>query len=343
MAPSARVHFYVGKGGVGKSTIAAATALRAAREGSRVLLVSIDQAHSLTETLGVRVSGGERELIETRWEAVELDSLALVAHWYSKGVALVPDATEHEHGAHFGALGPQEIIGLPGAQEIAALHQVAEFARCGEYDQIVVDCPGIADTLRTLSAPSMAGDYLERIWPRHSRMLALNAPDARAVLVVTAVERLVAALDSIRELLGDRERTSLRVVTSTQAAALSQTRKLLAAAALSALRVDAVIVNNASESQITSSLTSSKLASSELSASTAGDGEAVGSEAVGSAAVASKTGVRELVGAAPGAVLLTASRLPSEPVGLSDLSRIAAELYAAEPQSGVGDLADLSD
>lgn len=297
------MQFFVGKGGVGKSTLAAATAQRAAHLQARVLLVSIDQAHSLADVLQVPVSGGDREPVENRWEAIELDTLSLVAGWLEKFAHVAAAGPDHDHGVQFGVLEPEEVIGLPGAQEVLALHRIAQYARSGEYDLIVVDCPAGADSMRILAAPAMIADYLERVWPRHSRMLALSGTDSRAVLLVSAVEQLAAALAEIRALLGDRTRTSLRVVTTARAVVHIHTRRLLAVAALSALRVDAIIVNHAGAPGSTRGQENQSEVSSQLTA--------------------------ELGSAAPGAAVLCAPHLDSEPVGLPDLSRIASLLYPA--------------
>ncbi|SDH52748.1 arsenite-transporting ATPase [Rhodococcus triatomae] len=239
--------------------------------------------------------------MQERWDALELDSLGLVETWFRRMSALVPASGDHDHGVQFGALEPEEIVGLPGAQEVLALHRLAALSRSGEYDLIVVDCPGAADALRTLAAPSMVADYLERVWPQHRRMIALTGSDPRLVLLVSALERLTAAMEEIRSLLADRAHTSVRVVTTPEGVVLAQTRRILAVAALSALRVDAVLVNNVSAQEDSDE------------ARTGGGGR-----------------FTDLADAACGAAVLSVPRMACEPVGLSDLSRIASLLYAEE-------------
>ena len=181
----ARISLFVGKGGVGKSTLASATAVRDAIEGQRVLVVSTDQAHSLGDVLGVPVPpSGQGELVRVLGEdaeagggfldALALDTLALLeARWHD----VVSTLDRRFPDSELSSIAPEELSALPGIQEVLGLHAVGELAASGRWDRIVVDCASTADALRMLTLPATFGLYVERAWPRHRR-LSIAADDA---------------------------------------------------------------------------------------------------------------------------------------------------------------------
>ena len=173
-----RISLFVGKGGVGKSTLATATAVRDARAGLRVLVVSTDQAHSLGDVLGVSVTPtGERRATRVLeddvdaggglLDALALDTLALLeARWHEVASPLAGRFSDSD----LGDVAPEELSALPGIQEVLGLHEVGELAASGQWDHVVVDCASTADALRMLTLPATFGLYLERAWPRHRRL-----------------------------------------------------------------------------------------------------------------------------------------------------------------------------
>ncbi|HEY5843020.1 MAG TPA: ArsA-related P-loop ATPase, partial [Mycobacterium sp.] len=172
----ARISLFVGKGGVGKSTLAAATAVRDARSGQRVLVVSTDQAHSLGDVLGVPVPPtGDRAPIRVLadldigdadagggfLDALALDTLALLeARWRD----IAPPLAGRFPQSDLGSVAPEELSAVPGIQEVLGLHEVGQLARSGNWDHVVVDCASTADAMRMLTLPSNFGLYLERAW-----------------------------------------------------------------------------------------------------------------------------------------------------------------------------------
>ncbi|WP_068275986.1 ArsA family ATPase [Aldersonia kunmingensis] len=245
---SSKVEFFVGKGGAGKTTLACAAAIGHAERGRRVLLVSIDQAHSVADALGTRMAHmpgttpGIHRIAEG-FDALEIDSLALLEQRFRDIARLLSAGGGHEHGIDLGALDPAEITGLPGVQELLALGEIVDLAGSDEWDVVIVDCGATADLQRTIAAPASVLGYLERIWPQHERVGAAIGQDLRLAVVVATLERAVSAVSAIRDLLADRDRTGAQLVTVPERVALAEAARTRSALALLGLRLDAVIVN----------------------------------------------------------------------------------------------------
>jgi len=247
----ARVTFFVGKGGVGKSTLASATAIAAAQTGRKALLVSTDQAHSLGDVLGVPVepNGGTepiRILTEERGgdtggghlDALALDTMALLE---SAWRAIAPVLAARFPASDLNEIAPEELSALPGVQEMLGLRRVAELADSGRWDVVVVDCASTADALRMLTLPAAFGLYAERCWPRHRRLSAA-ADDPRTAATVALMEMLHAGVERLAELLVD-ERVGAHLVLTPERVVAAEAARTLGALALMGVRVDEVIVN----------------------------------------------------------------------------------------------------
>lgn len=241
------MELFVGKGGVGKTTLACATALAYARGGQRVLLASLDQAHSLGDALDFRFAHDPGTVpgvvtVAPGLDVIEVDSLALLEDRFREVLRMLSGAG-HDHGIDLAALDPAELTGLPGVQELLALLEISQFADDEDWDVIVVDCPPSADMLRIVTAPDTLLGYLERVWPAHSRTLSAIGTDLRRIVLATTVDRIVGAVSGVRDLLADRKRTGARLVTAPERVAVAESARVRSAAALLGLRLDAVLVN----------------------------------------------------------------------------------------------------
>lgn len=238
---------FVGKGGVGKTTLACATAMSHARAGRTVLLASLDQAHSLGDALGFRfphdpgtVTGIARVL--PGLDVIEVDSLALLEDRFREVVRVLGDA-RHDHGFDLSALDPAELTGLPGVQELLMLVEIAQYADEDDWDVLVIDCPPSADMLRIVTAPETLLGYLERVWPPHARAMSVISTDLRRAVLAATVDKIAKAVGEVRDLLADHTRTGATLVTVAERVAVIETERVRSAAALLGLRLDAVIVN----------------------------------------------------------------------------------------------------
>lgn len=243
-----RVLLLTGKGGVGKTTVAAATAVRAAAAGHRVLVTSTDPAHSLADALDRDV--GDRPVeVAPNLEAQQLDPQArLEDRWGVVREFLV-------RVLRLGGLGEvqaEELVLLPGLDELLALIDLRERLVSGEHDLVVVDCAPTAETLRLLALPDALHWYLDRLLGPGRGFARAVAPVARAVggtvplpddAVVDAVERLGDDLAAVHAVLRDASRTSMRLVTNPEKLALDETQRLSTSLALFGYAVDAVVVN----------------------------------------------------------------------------------------------------
>ncbi|QYC40573.1 Arsenical pump-driving ATPase [Nonomuraea coxensis DSM 45129] len=239
---SPRVLLFTGKGGVGKTTAAAATATLAASRGMKTLVVSTDTAHSLADALAVEpgevAPGLHLHQVDTQ--------RTLERHWgelqdYARGVLSELGLDE---------VTSEEITVLPGAEEVIALLELREHARSGRWDVIVVDCAPTAETLRLLALPEALDWHVNRLLPVGRRLVRLVAPFVRGVArvsapgeeVMSAGERFHRGLMEVRELLtGDR--SSVRLVLTPESVVLAEARRTLTSLNLYGYRVDGVIAN----------------------------------------------------------------------------------------------------
>ena len=248
--PTARISLFVGKGGVGKSTLATATAVRDARAGLRVLIVSTDQAHSTGDVLGATVTPtGRREPTRVLaddadagggfLDALALDTLALLEGRWREVAALL---SERFPESDLGNVAPEELSALPGIQEVLGLHEVGELASSGDWDHIVVDCASTADALRMLTLPATFALYLERAWPRHRRLSA-GSDDARSAAIIGLLERIGGGTEQLSSLLTDGTRVSAHLVLTAERVVAAEAVRTLGSLALMGVRVGELIVN----------------------------------------------------------------------------------------------------
>ncbi|MEU7836386.1 ArsA family ATPase [Nonomuraea sp. NPDC049129] len=239
---SPRVLLFTGKGGVGKTTAAAATATLAAKRGLKTLIVSTDTAHSLADALGVEpgevAPGLHLHQVDTQ--------KTLERHWgelqdYARGLLTELGLDE---------ITSEEITILPGAEEVIALLELREHAREGRWDVIVVDCAPTAETLRLLALPEALDWHMTRLMPVGRKIMKIVSPFVRSVAhvsapgeeVMSAGERFHRGLLEVRELLtGDN--ASVRLVFTPEAVVLAEARRTLTSLNLYGYRVDAVVAN----------------------------------------------------------------------------------------------------
>jgi arsenite-transporting ATPase len=242
-----RIILYTGKGGVGKTSVAAATARRCAATGARTLVLSTDPAHSLAESLQAPVGAEPTDVGGGVWAQQVQAQDELERNWSAAQEWL--GAVLAERGVE--RIAAEELTVPPGADELFSLLQLKRHAESGEWDAIVVDCAPTGETLRLLSFPDAARWWLDRVLGRENALLSAARPLARAFFdlslpderVMADVQRLVGNLIEMHELLRDAERVTLRLVMTPDRMVVAEAMRTFTYLNLYGYLCDAVIVN----------------------------------------------------------------------------------------------------
>ena len=242
-----RVLLFTGKGGVGKTTTAAATALRLAEQGRRVVVTSADPAHSLADSFDVELDSVPRS-VAPGCHAQQLDArVRLEENWSEIREWMV----ELFDWAGVAAIEAEELSVIPGLDELFALTEVQTLCGSGEYDVVVVDCAPTAETIRLLSLPDLLSWYMERLFPASKRVSRMVGPVLSRLTslpvadqaVFSAGERFYAQLDGVRAILSDPEVTSARLVVNPERMVIAEARRTYTYLSLFGYQVDAVVAN----------------------------------------------------------------------------------------------------
>jgi arsenite/tail-anchored protein-transporting ATPase len=242
-----RVLLFTGKGGVGKTTTAAATALRCADVGLRTVVLSTDPAHSLADAFDLPLGPLAAPLTENLW-GQQLDAQERMEEgWHDIQGYL----REVFSWAGVDGLEAEELSVIPGLDESFALADIKGYAESGEWDVVVVDCAPTAETIRFLSLPDILARYMERLFPVGRRVNKVLAPMlSRVTSLPVADDSVFAAtsafydrLDGVREILVDPERTSVRLVVNPERMVIAEARRTYTYLSLFGYRVDAVVAN----------------------------------------------------------------------------------------------------
>jgi len=241
-----RILLFTGKGGVGKSTVAAATAALAAESGRRTLVISTDAAHSLADAYGVTV-GREPEQVAPDLFVHQVDAQQRFEQSWADIQGYLLSVLEV---AGVDPVAAEELTVIPGAEEVLALLELRLHAQSQNWDAIVVDCAPTAETLRLLALPEALGWYMTRVFPVERRVVtALKPVLTRAAGipmpeddVFAAIERLHAELDQVRALLTGAE-SGVRLVLTPEQVVLAEARRSFTTLSLFGYGVDGVIAN----------------------------------------------------------------------------------------------------
>ena len=243
-----RTILYTGKGGVGKTSVAAATALEAARAGKKVLVMSTDPAHSLSDAFDTPVGPEPKEMAPGLW-AQETDYTAMLEDSWAEIQKYMTTVFEWQ-GAN--TLAAEELALLPGMDELFGLLVVRRHHREDSYDALIVDAAPTGETLKLLSLPDQMSWYVEKIFPIQRRAAKLVRPLANRARslppfpedsVFAAGQRFYEAIAGVEELLRSRENTSVRLVANAEKMVIAEARRAYTYLNLYDYGVDAVIVN----------------------------------------------------------------------------------------------------
>src|ERR1700691_5095591 len=248
-----RILLFSGKGGVGKTSLAAATGVQLARLGYRTLVMSVDPAHSLADSFDLETSlfhekTGDPYPIADRLAIHEVNiQKEIKRHWreisaYVISVLRTTGISDVE---------AEELAILPGMEELSAMMWVNQFRREQRYDVIVLDCAPTAESMRFVSMPTTLDWYMKHIFPFQRTVLKAVRPLANRVSPVELptdnyfanIQDLFGRLDGIAELLENPKVTSVRLVTNPEKMVLRETQRAFVYFSLHGLTVDGIIVN----------------------------------------------------------------------------------------------------
>jgi arsenite/tail-anchored protein-transporting ATPase len=242
-----RILFYTGKGGVGKTSVAAATALRCARLGYRTIVLSTDAAHSLGDSLGVELRAEPVNVLPNLW-AQEINALHELESSWGQVSQYLADLLAWQ-GVETIAQGELSVI--PGTEELFSLLQIKRHYDDGLYDVIVVDAAPTGETLRLLSLPDIMRWWIARLFPIARALLKVVRPVARRVTdmpiaddeVLASAQKAIDALVDVRTILTNQAVCTARIVMNLEKMVIREAQRSLTYLSLFGYGVDAVVVN----------------------------------------------------------------------------------------------------
>src|SRR6266568_4961762 len=238
-----RIILYLGKGGVGKTTTSAATAVRSAEAGKRTLVVSTDLAHSLADCLQVPLTSQPTELAPNLW-AQEVNVLDEMRRGWGKMQASMTK-TLRKQGIN--EVMAEELALVPGMDEIVSLINIYRNAREGNFDVVIIDAAPTGETVRLLSMPDTFQWYAGRIMNLQSGTLNLARPLIKAFLpsadILDAVNELSERVKALREVLGNPDISSYRPVVNPERMVIKEALRAETYLALFGYPIDAVVSN----------------------------------------------------------------------------------------------------
>jgi len=242
-----RIILYTGKGGVGKTSTAAATALRCAQRGQRTIVMSTDMAHSLADSFDVPLSSEPIEVAPNLW-AQESDVFYNIARYYGEIQEWIRSLFTWRGLDDVMA---EEMAVVPGMDELASLFWIAEHHDSGRYDTIIVDCAPTGETLRLLALPESARWWIEKIFPIQRRLNKIAGPVVQRMTgmpmpgdkVFAAGEELFGRLDRIHTLLSDPAVSSVRLVMNAEKMVIKEAQRTYTYVNLFGYVVDLVVCN----------------------------------------------------------------------------------------------------
>lgn len=251
-----RIIFYTGKGGVGKTTIAAATGMKLAQLGYRTIVISLDVAHSLRDAFDSDVAASAETLIRTEKQIPVGENLWIQEINIQEAIAEYWDEVYNYirsllNRSGLETLVAEEIAVFPGMEEICALLYINQYVREKTYDVIILDCAPTGESLRFVSIPTTLEWYMNRIFKLERNLAKVAGPVIERVSNVPLprdsyfqnIQSLFDKLEGIDGVLTDPKITTVRLVTNPEKIVIKETQRAFMYFCLYGLCIDAVIIN----------------------------------------------------------------------------------------------------
>lgn len=250
-----RIILYTGKGGVGKTTVAAATAVQSAGNGLKTLIVSTDPAHSLGDSLDLKLASEPVKIRENLW-AQEIDSI----HEVEKGWGKVQGyLTALFTAKAVKDITTEELTVFPGMEDLLSLLRILNYYQEKTFEVIIIDCAPTGETLALLSFPDMLRWWMDKLFPLKRKAVKLIRPVAEPLLgipmpsdgVMEEIEKIYHQLDEMRKLFSNREVTSVRIVVNPEKMVIKEAQRSFTYLNLYDFNIDAIIVNKVIPEEVT--------------------------------------------------------------------------------------------
>lgn len=240
-----RIIFHTGKGGVGKTTMSAATALKAAKMGYRTLVISTDPAHSLSDSLNIPLSGQPTKVAENLW-AQEINVLDEIReHWgelqnYMSSLLITKG---------FENIVADELSVAPGMEELSSLFQLNLHTKSGKFDLILIDCAPTGESVRLLTLPDIVDWYASKLFSVTRTALGFMRPLMKTSLllpednVFTSIEKLLKQIAEVKEIVNNPKVTSIRIIINPEKMVLKESQRAFTYFNLYGYNVDAILCN----------------------------------------------------------------------------------------------------
>ena len=242
-----RIILYTGKGGVGKTSVAAATAVKLAKDGKKVLIKSTDQAHSLSDSFGVKLANTPVKISDKLW-GLEIDAILEGERaWGNMKNYMKELLTARAEGG----IEAEELLVFPGLEELFSLFKITDIYEQNQYDVLIVDCAPTGETLSLLKFPEMFGNMIKTVLPMKKKAVKVAGPMVEKVMkipmpednVFDDVEQLNEKLYQLQAIMTNKEILSIRIVTTPERIVIKEAKRNFTYLHLYNYNIDAVIVN----------------------------------------------------------------------------------------------------
>lgn len=250
-----RIILYTGKGGVGKTSIAAATAARSAERGKKTLVVSTDPAHSLGDSLDMKLSNEVAEIGKNLW-AQEIDSIHEVEEGWGKIQKYLTDLFTAKAVKD---ITTQELTVFPGMEDLLSLLRILKYYKEGSFEVIIIDCAPTGETLALLSFPEILRWWMEKLFPIKKKAIKIAGPVAESILkipmpsgqVLDEIDNMYYQLNEMKKVFSDRETTSIRIVVNPEKMVIKEAQRSFTYLNIYDFNVDAIVVNRVIPENVT--------------------------------------------------------------------------------------------
>lgn len=249
-----RIILFTGKGGVGKTTLAAATSLLSAKRGYKTIILSTDAAHSLSDSFETQLSNTPKKITSNLY-GQEINAMEEIEKKWGEIQSYL---TELFTSQGIDTIEAEELSVFPGMEELFSLMEIRKFNKTSEFDVIIVDCAPTGDTLRLLSAPEITNWYLKNIFPIQRTAAKAVRPVATRIFpfpfpedkVFEAMKKLTSQLAEMKKILADNKKSSIRLVINPEKMVIREAQRAFTFFNFFGYSIDLIIVNRILPSEI---------------------------------------------------------------------------------------------